>query len=106
MVEITNTVLKLNEMAQLNAAAAADGDGVAIDYTRKDDGKILLLIGGANGKAVIKKGDMMQGTRDMEIDVTTAEKAIVVESGRFMNRDGKVVVSGLSGVTVRAVELP
>ncbi|MBE6008659.1 MAG: hypothetical protein E7235_05620 [Lachnospiraceae bacterium] len=106
MVDIKNTVLKLNEMAAINAAAAADGDGAAIDYTKKDDGKILLLIGGANGKAVIKKGDMIQGVRDMEIDVTTAEKAIVVESGRFMNRDGKVVVSGLSGVTVRAVELP
>ena len=106
MVDIKSTVLKLNEMAVIEAASSADGEGAAIDYTRKDDGKILLLIGGANGKAVIKKGDMMQGTRDMEIDVTTAEKAIVVESGRFMNRDGKVVISGLSGVSVRAIELP
>jgi len=106
MVEIVNTVLKLNELGTVNAAVAADDDGAAIDYTRKDDGKILLLIGGANGKAVIRKGDMMQGTRDMEIDVTAEEKAVVVESGRFMNRNGKVVVSGLSGLKVRAIELP
>ena len=49
---------------------------------------------------------MLQSTEDLAITVTTAEKAIVIETGKFMKADGTVVISGLSGITVKAIELP
>ncbi len=106
IVKGTNTILKVNEIGALNVTAASDTDGVAIDFTNKDDKRVLLLIGGANGTAKIEKGDMLQSTEDLEIAVTTAEKAIVIETGKFMKADGTVVISGLSAITVKAIELP
>lgn len=102
----TNTVLKLNEISTITSNAASGTDGVAIKFTNKDDRRVLLLIGGAAGTAKIFKGDMLQSTEDLEIAVTTAEKAIVIETGKFMKADGTVVIGGLSGITVKAIELP
>ena len=101
-----NTVLKINEISTITSNAASGTDGVAINFTNKDDKRVLLLIGGATGTAKIFKGDMLQSTEDLEIAVTTAEKAIVIETGKFMKENGTVVVGGLSGITVKAIELP
>lgn len=102
----TNTVLKINEIGTITSNTASGTDGVAIKFTNKDDKRVLLLIGGAAGTAKIFKGDMLQSTEDLEIAVTTAEKAIVIETGKFMKADGTVVIGGLSGITVKAIELP
>lgn len=102
----TNTVLNVNEIATLTTNTASGTDGVAINFTNKDDKRVLLLVGGAAGTAKIEKGDMLQSTEDLEIAVTTAEKAIVIETGKFMKANGTVVISGLSGLTVKAIELP
>ena len=102
----TNTVLKVNEIGVLTTNTASGTDGVAINFTNKDDKRVLLLVGGAAGTAKIEKGDMLQSTEDLEIAVTTAEKAIVIETGKFMKANGTVVISGLSGLTVKAIELP
>ena len=102
----TNTVLKVNEIGALTTNTASGTDGVAINFTNKDDKRVLLLVGGAAGTAKIEKGDMLQSTEDLEIAVTTAEKAIVIETGKFMKANGTVVISGLSGLTVKAIELP
>ena len=102
----TNSVLKINELGAVTTNTATDADGVAINFTNKDDKRVLLLIGGKDGAAKIEKGDMLQSTEDLAITVTTAEKAIVIETGKFMKADGTVVISGLSGITVKAIELP
>ena len=102
----TNTVLKVNELGALTTNTASGTEGVAINFTNKDDKRVLLLIGGAAGTAKIEKGDMLQSTEDLEIAVTTAEKAIVIETGKFMKANGTVVISGLGGITVKAIELP
>lgn len=106
LVNGTNTVLKVNEIGALTTNTASGAEGVAINFTNKDDKRVLLLIGGATGTAKIEKGDMLQSTEDLEIAVTTAEKAIVIETGKFMKANGTVVISGLSGITVKAIELP
>lgn len=106
LVNGTNTVLKVNEIGALTTNTATGAEGVAINFTNKDDKRVLLLIGGAAGTAKIEKGDMLQSTEDLEIAVTTAEKAIVIETGKFMKANGTVVISGLSGLTVKAIELP
>ncbi len=106
LVNGTNTVLKVNEIGALTTNTATGAEGVAINFTNKDDKRVLLLVGGAAGTAKIEKGDMLQSTEDLEIAVTTAEKAIVIETGKFMKANGTVVISGLSGITVKAIELP
>jgi len=60
-----------------------------------------------NRPSFINAGKPDEAERLYNYIISECKKLIpVVESGRFMNRNGKVVVSGLSGVTVRAVELP
>lgn len=102
-----NTVLKINELGAITKNTATGTDGVTIDYTGKDDKRVLLIIGGSTaGSATIEVGDMLQGTEDLTIAVTTEEKAIVIETGKFMKNDGTIVIKGLSGMTVKAIELP
>ena len=102
----TNSVLKINELGAVTTNTATGTDGVAIKFTNKDDKRVLLLIGGAAGTAKIEKGDMLQSTEDLTITTTQTEKAIVIETGKFMKADGTVVISGLNGITVKAIELP
>ena len=102
----TNTVLNINELGTVTTNTATGTEGVAIKFTNKDDKRVLLLIGGVAGTAKIEKGDMLQSTEDLTIATTVAEKAIVIETGKFMKANGTVVISGLNGITVKAIELP
>ena len=102
----TNSVLNINELGTVTTNTATGTDGVAINFKNKDDKRVLLLIGGVAGSAKIEKGDMLQATEDLAITVTAADKAIVIETGKYMKANGTVVISGLSGVTVKAIELP
>jgi len=106
------------------AATVAKTDGALVTFD-KDDQKILLLlknnITNATHTAVIKAGNGLQGVSDLEITLTgtdtTAgnEKAVVIESGRFVNvtgdNKGKVVIVSKdttigTQIEVRAIVLP
>lgn len=106
------------------AATVAKTDGALVTFD-KDDQKILLLlknnITDATHTAVIKAGNGLQGVSDLEITLTgtntTAgnEKAVVIESGRFVNvtgdNKGKVNIVSKDSTTgtqieVRAIVLP
>ena len=106
------------------AATVARTDGALVTFD-KDDQKILLLlknnVSNATHTAVIKAGNGLQGVSDLEITLTgtntTAgnEKAVVIESGRFVNvtgdNKGKVVIVSKDATTgnqieVRAIVLP
>ena len=122
---ITNTVLKRNEAKAVpSAATVAKTDGALVTFD-KDDQKILLLlknnITNVTHTAVIKAGNGLQGVSDLEITLTgtdtTAgnEKAIVIESGRYVNvsgdNKGKVNIVSKdttdgNQIEVRAIVLP
>lgn len=107
VVKATNVKLKFNEINDISSVSATGTEGVEIDYTGKEDGRILLILSASSGgNATIKKGDMLQSTEDLTVAVKTTEQAIVLESGKFVNSEGKVVISGLSGLAVKAIELP
>lgn len=107
VVKATNVKLKFNEINDISSVSATGTEGVEIDYTGKEDGRILLILSASSGgNATIKKGDMLQSTEDLTVAVKTTEQAIVLESGKFVNSEGKVVISGLSGLVVKAIELP
>lgn len=107
VVKATNVKLKFNEINDVSSVSATGTEGVEIDYTGKEDGRILLILSASSGgNATIKKGDMLQSTEDLTVAVKTTEQAIVLESGKFVNSEGKVVISGLSGLAVKAIELP
>lgn len=87
----------------------------AIDYKGKDDGKILVKIenadAGATPKvATILKGTMLQGVDDLALSMTSATGSItyvVLESGKYLQSDGTVVIDGTdANIKVAAVELP
>lgn len=106
------------------AATVAKTDGALVTFD-KDDQKILLLlknnITNATHTAVIKAGNGLQGVSDLEITLTgtdtTAgnEKAVVIESGRFVNvsgaNKGKIQILSKDQTTgtqieVRAIAMP
>lgn len=111
-----NSVIVRNEASVLEDAVALKTTGLAIDYSNKSCGKILILIsntGSAAKKATIVKGDSLQGTEDMEISVTNGTTAgIVIESGKFENvsgdNKGYVVIKGedATSLKVQVIELP
>ena len=115
-VEIINTKLKINEAGAMPTVAVATSatDGCTVDYTGKDDGKILLILenGGASSiTAKILKGNGLQGTGDLSITLATgAKKVITVESGKFVNvfgaNKGKAIINGSTDLKVAAIELP
>ena len=122
---ITNTVVTRNAATNVpTAATVAKTDGALVTFD-KDDQKILLLlknnITNATHTAVIKAGNGLQGVSDLSITLTgtdTAagnEKAVVIESGRYVNvsgdNKGKVVIVSADTTTgtqieVRAIALP
>ena len=113
-VSITNTKLKYNEAGVLPAAVVMTNaaDGCAVDYTGKEDGKVLLILeASAEATAKILAGNGLQGTEDLEIALASGDKkCIVVESGKFVNvygeNKGKLIINGSTSVKVAAVELP
>lgn len=114
--EITNTKLTFNNAKVMEAAAACGVDDdskytAAVNYTGKEDGRILLKldnVANASKTATIRHGNMLQGVADLEVSLASASgKVVVIESGKFVNKDGKVVIEGTdANVKVSAVELP
>ena len=122
---ITKTVVTRNAATNVpTAATVAKTDGALVTFD-KDDQKILLLlknnVSNATHTAVIKAGNGLQGVSDLEITLTgtntTAgnEKAIVIESGRYVNvsgdNKGKVNIVSKdtdagNQIEVRAIVLP
>lgn len=115
-VDITNTKLKLNEAAVMPTTAAVTNqtEGCAIDYTGKDDGKILLILENSTSSPIdikILQGNGIQGVEDLAINIGNMEKkCIVIESGKFVNvkgeLKGKVIINGSTSLKVAAIELP
>jgi len=122
---ITKTVVTRNAATNVPTAATVVKDGGALVTFDKDDQKILLLlknnVTNKTHTAVIKAGNGLQGVSDLEITLTgtdtTAgnEKAIVIESGRYVNvsgdNKGKVNIVSKDATTgdqieVRAIVLP
>lgn len=113
---ITSTKLKYNVASDLptTVAATAVSDGCVIDYTAKDDGRILLIIensGATEFTAKILKGNGLQGVEDLSITIgANASKVITIESGKFVNvsgaNKGKVIINGSTNLKVAAIELP
>ncbi|MCI8760514.1 MAG: hypothetical protein HFJ34_05280 [Clostridia bacterium] len=111
-----NSSLVRNEATVLENAVALKTTGLAIDYSNKSCGKILILInntGSAAKKATIVKGNSLQGTEDMEISVTNGTTVgVVIESGKFENvsgdNKGMVIIKGedATSLKVQVVELP
>jgi len=122
---ITKTVITRNAATNVpTAATVAKTDGALVTFD-KDDQKILLLlknnVSNVTHTAVIKAGNGIQGVSDLEITLTgyntTAgnEKAVVIESGRYMDvsgtNKGKVNIVSKDGtdgtqIEVRAIVLP
>ena len=122
---ITKTVITRNAATNVPTAATVKNLEGALVTFDKDDQKILLLlknnITNVTHTAVIKAGNGIQGVSDLEITLTgtntTAgnEKAVVIESGRYMDvsgdNKGKVNIVSKDTTTgdqieVRAIVLP
>jgi len=113
VLEVTLTKLEAFEEAKqytAPAAITAADDGATIDVAGHPTEKILLIF--ENGDAVnaenvtIKKGTGIQATADLVIAVPKSEVHVVqVESGKYLNDDGKLVISGSTDVKVAAVAL-
>ena len=123
--EITKVEVTRNAATNVpTAATVKKTDGALVTFD-KDDQKILLLlknnVTNATHTAVIKAGNGLQGVSDLEITLTgttTAEgneKAVVIESGRYVNvsgdNKGKVNIVSADTTTgtqieVRAIVLP
>lgn len=94
---ITNKVLEFNEAGVLptNSAVTAN-DGAAITADKNDELMLVMLENSSATTtltAVIKAGAGIQSVADLEITVVpSAKMGIVVESGRFKNSAGKIVV--------------
>ena len=109
---MANIKMKMNELCNLEEVYALAATGVGIDYTGKEDGKILLLIASEEiGEVTVVAGDGIQGTEDLALTVDASfQQAIVLESGKYMQtkgvNKGKVVLKGAATVSVTAIELP
>ena len=113
---VTNTSLKFNEAKTLPTAVAVDAtDGAAVDFSSREDGRILIILENAAAaeKAVtVLAGDSIQGVRDLAITLSANEKKVItVESGRYMHVSGDnrgcVIIKGAdANVKVAAIELP
>lgn len=104
---IEKGIIALNGALELPEAVACGSDGAVVEFDTEDR-KILLIIGTA--EATIKAGNGLQGTEDLTVEFTTGkQKAVVVESGRFVNTSGpnkgKILITGATA-TVQAVALP
>ena len=104
---ITKTKLKLNGDTAMPETVTLTADGGKIAYDEEDT-KIVLLIGGA--AATIEAGNALQGDGKLVIPFETGKtKAVVIESGKFLNvcgeERGYIHISGV-GATVSAIVLP
>ena len=94
--------------------AATPADGFALDLSGKDY-KIAILVksSAAGGTITVKAGDGIQGVADYVSGAigNGEERAIVLESGAFMNVTGPnkgkvIIIPSAATVTIAAVQLP
>lgn len=92
---ITNLTLSaVNTAGTFPATAAVEADEGALITFSKEDQKHLVILENTHVSvtavtAVIKAGDGIQGTADLEITLAAAaKKCLVIESGRFKNVSG------------------
>ena len=112
---VTNTKMSFNTAVAIPATVAVGSEGseyiAEISYKGKDDSRILVVLENSDTSAknaTIKKGTGLQGVSDLTINIAASSKmAIVLESGKFVNNEGNVVVTGADAkVKVAAIELP
>jgi len=113
MDEVKNTKLILNTPSQAEDEVALATTGIAVDYTKKDDGKILILLNnsGTAATCTIPKGNGLQGTTDLEITLPASKVTVItVESGKFVNvygqNKGQLILKGAATIKARVIELP
>lgn len=77
---VTNTSLKFNEAKTMPTAVAVNAtDGAAVDFSSREDGRILIILENAAAaeKAVtVLAGDSIQGVRDLAIALAASEKRL------------------------------
>ena len=115
-VDLTNVTMHFNESADYPTLQKATDqtDGIRVDYTRKTDGNILLILeNGGSGPitANLLAGNGLQGVADMPIEITNGKSVLlVVESGKFVNVSGEnkgyLVINGSTDLKAAAIELP
>ncbi len=113
---VVNTSLKFNEAQTLPAAVAVDAtDGALVDYSNKEDARILLILENgttSENTVTVKAGDSIQGISDLTVTLASSEKKVItVESGKYMHVSGQnrgciLITAGNANVKVAAIELP
>lgn len=116
MVTITNKSLKFNEAGAVPNTVAVDTvDGARIDYSNKEDARILVIIENAATAvktATVKAGTGIQGVSDLNVEVPASGRvALCLESGAYLqttgNNKGYIIITGAdANIKVAAVELP
>lgn len=75
---VVNTSLKFNEAQTLPAAVAVDAtDGALVDYSNKEDARILLILENgttSENTVTVKAGDSIQGISDLTVTLASSEK--------------------------------
>lgn len=106
---ITAAKLAFNAPSALPATVAIGGEGAKI-APGADHKTLLIIEATAAGKATVKAGTGIQGTRDLEITFADAgTQCVTLESGAFLQTvgedKGSFVVTG-SNLKAAAVVLP
>ena len=110
---ITNAVIsKFNELTPTFpvAVALSATDGALITSNAPDE-KMLVIVQNSdttNAETVtIKAGTGYAGASDLEVSVAASTtKMCVLESARFKDSDGKIKISGSTGIKISCVVLP
>lgn len=115
-VDVTNQKLKFNESASYPSLVQATDqtDGIRVNYTRKTDGNILLILENGSSSPItanLLAGNGLQGVADMPVEIAGNQSVLlVVESGKFVNVSGEnkgfVVINGSTDLKAAAIELP
>lgn len=112
---ITNTVLAFNSNKIMPTTATLDATDGALITCGAADQKMLIIIENSDStnaeNVTIKKGNGLQGTKDLVIAVPKSEiHTIVVESGKYKNvsgtNKGKIQITGTADVKIACVVLP
>lgn len=106
---ITAAKLKFNEASPVPENTQLGADGIKIPFTGVDDSRVLIVIKNLlsdPNTITIKAGSFIQGTNDLEIELEPETTyGITVESGKYMNADGHVYITGISAY-IYAIVLP
>ncbi len=109
-------IKKFNTMTDFIAPAAIDATNGALITFDKADQRILVMLENSSATTAytftVKKGNGIQGVKDLAVSVgTSSKKVVVLESGAFKNVEGtnigKVHITGShADQKVAAVVLP